>query len=76
MNVKKYLLFAVLDKTEIIIYESNIFFPFFCSSQNFQKFYGKYFSGKATSLMFMYLIGVLFLVGYPQWQIVSMYGRL
>jgi len=33
----------VLDKTEIIIYEPNI------CSENFQKFSGKYFSGKADT---------------------------
>jgi len=37
---------AVLDKTEIIIYSSNIFFWFF--SGHFSE---KYFSGKATSLV-------------------------
>jgi len=41
----KYLLFAVLYKTEILIYESNIFCRFF------RKFSGKYFCGKATSLI-------------------------
>jgi len=47
----KCLLFAVLDKTEIIIYESDIFFRLFGKfTENFQKFSGKYFSGKAASL--------------------------
>jgi len=45
-------MFAVLDKTEIIIYESNIFSG---SSENFKKFFrkfsGKYFSGKIISLI-------------------------
>jgi len=35
-------MFAVLDKTEIIIYESNIFFGFFGKfPEHFQKFSGK-----------------------------------
>jgi len=39
-------MFAVLDKTEIIIYESNIFFRFFGKFPEYlQKFSGK-FSGK------------------------------
>jgi len=47
---KKYLLFAVLDKTEIIIFELNIFFRFFIFPEIFRKLSGKYFSEKATSL--------------------------
>jgi len=43
-------MFAVLVKTKIIIYESNIFFRMLGKfPEYFQKFSGKYFSGKLTS---------------------------
>jgi len=45
-------MFAVLDKTENIIYESNIVFRFLVKfPEIFWKFSGKYFSGTLTSLI-------------------------
>jgi len=50
LPIQKYL-FAVLDKTEIIIYESNKFFRIFGKfPESFQKFFREYFSGKLTSI--------------------------